>query len=198
MNIDDALQFTQGLIENHTKKPLNDSRMNVLRGCLEGKSYKEIYDLYKISEDYSKEIGSDLWKTLSEIFCVKVTKSNLRNIIEKHLPTEQPKIYDSEISPKCNNELRDFVGRDTAITDINNLINEGRKIIIIQAAGGVGKTTLAKQYLTRFDLILPLEMAKEQENITAVESIVEEWLKQHFQVLPIATARQRARAERTP
>jgi ferritin-like metal-binding protein YciE len=184
MNIDDALKFTQGLIENHIKKPLNDSQMNVLRGCLEGKSYKEIYDLYKIGEDYSKEIGSDLWKKLSAALKIKITKTNLRNVIEQHLSPEKQKISNLEIFPKCNDEIRDFVGRDAAITDINNLVNEGRKIIVIQAAGGVGKTTLAKQYLTKFDLFLPLEMAKEQENITAVESVVEEWLKQHFQEEP--------------
>ncbi len=184
MNIDDALKFTQSLIENHTKKPLNDSQILVLRGCLEGKSYKEIYNLYKIGEDYSKEIGSDLWKKLSAALKIKITKTNLRNVIEQHLPTEPQKISNSQISPKCNDEIRDFVGRDAAITDINNLVKEGRKIIVIQAAGGVGKTTLAKQYLTKFDLILPLEMAKDKETITAVESVVEEWLKQHFQEEP--------------
>ncbi|MEA5576542.1 tetratricopeptide repeat protein [Anabaena sp. UHCC 0451] len=185
MNIDDALKFTQSLIENHTKKLLNDSQMTVLRGCLEGKSYREIYDLYKISEDYSKEIGSDLWKILSEVLGVKVTKNNLRNVIEQHLPSEKQKISDSKILPKCNDELRDFVGRDAAINDINDRINEGKKIIVIKAAGGVGKSTLAKQYLYQnFELVLPLEMAKDTENITAVESVVEEWLKQHFKEEP--------------
>ncbi|MEA5516428.1 NB-ARC domain-containing protein [Nodularia sp. UHCC 0506] len=185
MNIDNALTFTKGLIENHTKKPLNDSQVTVLKGCLEGKLYREIDNLYNFSEDYSKEIGSDLWKILSEALGVRVTKTNLRTVIEQHLPLEKQKISDSAILPKCNDELRDFVGRDAAITDINNLVNqEDRKIIIIQAAGGVGKTTLAKQYLTQFDLVLPLEMAKDKENITAVESVVEEWLKQYFQEEP--------------
>ncbi|MBD2294737.1 tetratricopeptide repeat protein [Anabaena sphaerica FACHB-251] len=73
----------------------------------------------------------------------------------------------------------------TAITDINTLISERHKIIVIQAAGGVGKTTLAKQYLYKnFDLVLPLEMAKDTENITAVESEIETWLKQYFQEEP--------------
>ncbi|MGM3309017.1 tetratricopeptide repeat protein [Anabaena sp. WFMT] len=186
MNTDDALKFTQSLIENHTKKPLNDSQMTVLRGCLEGKLYREIDNLYNFSEDYSKEIGSNLWKILSEVLGVKVTKNNLSNVIKQHLSTEKQKISDSESSPKCNDELRDFVGRDTAINDINDLINEGEKIIVIQASGGVGKSTLAKQYLNTqgFELVLPLEMAKDKENITAVESVVEEWLKQHFQEEP--------------
>ncbi|MTJ51762.1 tetratricopeptide repeat protein [Anabaena sp. UHCC 0253] len=186
MNIDDALKFTQSLIENHTKKPLNDSQMTVLRGCLEGKLYREIDNLYNFSEDYSKEIGFDLWKILSKILGVKVTKNNFRTVIEQKLQTEKKKISNYEISQKCNEELRDFVGRDTAINDINNLIKEGEKIIVIQAAGGVGKSTLAKQYLNiqGFELVLPLEMAKDKENITAVESVIEEWLKQHFQEEP--------------
>jgi hypothetical protein len=38
-------------------------------------------------------------------------------------------------------------------------------------AGGVGKTTLAREYLKTqgFDLILDLPMAKEKENITAID-----------------------------
>jgi tetratricopeptide (TPR) repeat protein len=59
-------------------------------------------------------------------------------------------------------------------------------MIVIQAPGGIGKTTLAKQYLDNhgFDLVLSLEMVRETENITSIESIVDEWLKQYFQEEP--------------
>jgi len=59
-------------------------------------------------------------------------------------------------------------------------------VIVIQGEGGVGKTTLAQQYLQTqgFELVLELLMAKETQNITAVEHVVEEWLKQDFQEEP--------------
>ncbi|WP_414549864.1 NB-ARC domain-containing protein [Anabaena sp. CCY 0017] len=186
MNIDNGLKFAQGLIENHTTKPLSDSQMTVLRGSLEDKSYKEIYDAYKISVYYSREIGPLLWEKLSAALGVKVTKRNLRSVIERHLPPEKQQIFNVENLPRCNDEIIYIVGRDEAISDINTLVSQRNKIILIQAAGGVGKSTLAKEYLNTqgFELVLQLEMAKDKENITAVESVVEEWLKQDFQEEP--------------
>ena len=93
---------------------------------------------------------------------------------------------------EVSNELKvtecksNFVGRENAIAHLNTRINQGAKVILIQAPGGVGKTTLAQEYLKSqgFDLILELLMAKEKENITLVESVIEEWLKRDFQEEP--------------
>ncbi|GAX36139.1 tetratricopeptide repeat protein [Nodularia sp. NIES-3585] len=186
MNIDDAVKFTQSVIENHSKQPLNDCPMAVLRGSLQGDSYSAIAKSYKFDKDYTKTVGSDLWKKLSAALGVKVTKNNLRSVIERHLPPEQQQIFNAENLPRCNDEIIYIVGRDEAISDINTLVSQRHKIILIQAAGGVGKSTLAKEYLNTqgFELVLQLEMAKDKENITAVESVVEEWLKQDFQEEP--------------
>ncbi|MBD2667181.1 TPR repeat-containing protein [Richelia sinica FACHB-800] len=185
MNINNAVNFTQSLIAKHTQKPLNDSQMAVLRGSLEGKTYPTIAVESNLSDEYAREIGSELWAALSTALERKVTKNNLISVIKQNLPPDQQKISNSEILTKCNEEARNFVGRNAAINDINDRINEGIKIIVIQASGGVGKTTLAKQYLYKnFDLVLPLEMAKDTENITAVESEIETWLKQYFHEEP--------------
>jgi len=79
-----------------------------------------------------------------------------------------------------------FVGRAGAIADLQQLERQGLKMVVIQAAGGVGKTTLARQYLRSqaFEVVLELLMAKEKANITAVESVVEEWLKKDLQEEP--------------
>jgi len=84
------------------------------------------------------------------------------------------------------NKHSNFFGRDDDLARLNTLINQHQKMIVIQAPGGLGKTTLARQYLDnqRFDLVLYLEMAREAENITSVESVVEEWLKQYFEEEP--------------
>lgn len=81
---------------------------------------------------------------------------------------------------------RNFVGRENAIKHLNTLIRQGSKIILIQAAGGIGKTTLAEQFLYSqgFELVLKLPMAKEKENIQLVESVIEGWLKQDFEEEP--------------
>jgi tetratricopeptide (TPR) repeat protein len=81
---------------------------------------------------------------------------------------------------KAETELDpNFVGRDHAIDDLNKLVSKGAKIIVIQARGGVGKTTLARKYLQQeFDLFLEFPIAKETKDIASVESLIEEKLRQ--------------------
>ncbi len=91
-----------------------------------------------------------------------------------------------ETTPKPAEFEPSFVGREGAVAYLNTIVKRGEKVILIQAAGGVGKTTLAQEYLKTqgFEVILELLMAKEKENITTVESVVEEWLKKDFQEEP--------------
>ncbi|MGB6298925.1 MAG: NB-ARC domain-containing protein [Rivularia sp. (in: cyanobacteria)] len=71
-----------------------------------------------------------------------------------------------------------FIGRSDAIARIDSLVDIGSKVIVIQGEGGLGKTTLAQQYLhSQFDVVLELLMAKETQNITSAQRVVEEWLK---------------------
>ena len=72
-----------------------------------------------------------------------------------------------------------FVGRAGAIADLNVLVERGAKVIVIQARGGVGKTTLARKYLQQeFGSFLEFPIAKETKDIASIESLIEEKLKQ--------------------
>jgi tetratricopeptide (TPR) repeat protein len=101
-------------------------------------------------------------------------------IQETELPVVSTAIAHSSI-PNQN-----FVGREGAIASLNTRINQGAKITVIQASGGIGKTTLARQYLNSqgFDLVLEIPIAKEKENITPIENAIEECLKRDFEEEP--------------
>ncbi|WP_088892330.1 tetratricopeptide repeat protein [Leptolyngbya ohadii] len=72
-----------------------------------------------------------------------------------------------------------FVGRGEAIADLNLLVERGAKVIVIQARGGVGKTTLARKYLQQeFGSYLEFPIAKETKDIASIESLLEEKLRQ--------------------
>jgi hypothetical protein len=201
MDIEAFIRLANGLILSQTGKPLNDLQSAVLRGALQRQTYCKIAESFPCNESYAKDVGSFLWKKLSDALAVKVRKDNVRSVLEQYLHTKKrtfedlskpnislsqnkATVCDSLNLQKNDDEFSCFVGREDAISDLNALVKQGRKVIVIQAIGGAGKTTLAKQYLKQFDLILPLEMAKETENITAVESEVEKWLKLRFQEEP--------------
>ncbi|MDJ1184908.1 tetratricopeptide repeat protein [Roseofilum casamattae] len=71
-----------------------------------------------------------------------------------------------------------FVGREQAIMDIDNLVRQGARCICILSPGGVGKTVLAEQYLQqRFQTVVRFDIAKERQNVSSAESLVEEKLR---------------------
>ncbi|NJR75663.1 MAG: ATP-binding protein [Scytonema sp. CRU_2_7] len=101
--------------------------------------------------------------------CEAVGLTNWQDIVEhSQIPITEPDT--------------DFVGREEAIAQLNNMVKGGAKIIVIQGEGGVGKTKLARKYfdsqgLAFLELWMPTMDAK---NIISVESVVEEWLWRDF------------------
>ncbi|MBD3562555.1 tetratricopeptide repeat protein, partial [Planktothrix sp. FACHB-1355] len=163
-----------------------------------------------------QDIGPKLWKLVSEALGEKVSKTNFEAALERRWreslaeakkdrkdqslegvagitpeakgqkSAEGENFSGSEQEETINNNKVIFIGREKAIADLNSLVRQGAKIILIQGEGGVGKTLLSWEYLTSagFDLIMETWMAKEMQQITSAKSVVEEWLKRHFNEEP--------------
>ena len=153
--------------------------------------------IQKQMENIGESISSNtvrriLTKQNVEEYAIKLLFKTL-NIPYKHNVDVILALKDISSAKSCHQEFfpvenkhSNFFGRDNDLARLNTLINQHQKMIVIQAPGGLGKTTLARQYLDNqgFDLVLSLEIAKEPDNITSVESVVEEWLKQYFEEEP--------------
>jgi tetratricopeptide (TPR) repeat protein len=170
----EALEWLDQRVFTQTGDRLSELQRTLIEQVWQGRTYPEIADRYGCTEGHAKDVGSDLWKLLSEIFGERITKKNLRVCLLRHFNTPQ-------IKP--DSEATGFVGRDGAIAHLTTLTTQSHKIIVIQGEGGLGKTTLAQNYLQAqgFEVVLELLMAKDAQNITPAERVVEEWLKQDFQ-----------------
>lgn len=191
MDIKVALEFANELVFAQTGKYLDDLQTAIFREAWQGKSFTEIAESYPCNESYAKAVGSQLWKLLSSALGEKVTKKSLRTALERRArsqPSRQipnpPAGVAQRVQPLVTEP--NFVGRESAIADLKTLSSQGKKVILVQAEGGMGKTTLACHYFNSqgFDLVLPLFMAKERQNITSAKSVIEEWLKRYFDEEP--------------
>ncbi len=181
MNVDQALLLVDEILATNARTSLNDLQYVILKSAWQGKTYGIIADEYGCTEGHAKDVGYLLWQILSELLEKKVTKNNFRTIIEQYFIAKQNLFKQSDALEQ--KESSQFLGRQESLADLENLVAQHHKIIVIQGEGGVGKTTLARHFLDtgNFDLVLEVLMAKETQNIVSVQSLVEEWFYKDLQ-----------------
>lgn len=83
MNLEEVLKVADKIIFTKTGQHLDDLQEAVLRGTLQREKYKEIAKDFDCSESRVREVGSDLWKILSEELGEDISKSNFRSAMER-------------------------------------------------------------------------------------------------------------------
>lgn len=186
MDAEAALVWVDTLVFTKTGERLSALQRTIIQQVWQGRKYLEIAEYYGATEGHIKDVGSQLWKLLSKELGEKITKINCRSALERYLHSTNFKTNVFNATCLKQTEDRNFVGRKEALAHLDTLVSQGSKIIVIQGEGGLGKTTLAQQYLHTqgFELVLELLMAKETQNITSAQRVVEEWLKQDFNEEP--------------
>jgi tetratricopeptide (TPR) repeat protein len=187
MNAENVVTWLNYLVIAKTSKSLSDLERIILSQAWEGKKYVDIALHYGCTEGHVKDVSSALWKFLSQTLGEKITKTNFRSAIAHHITPVDQQQPDLPIFPiQSQSPVTLFLGRARAIADLNQLIANGAKVVVIQGEGGVGKTRLAQQYLQSqgVERVLELLIAQEPQNLISAERVVEEWLQQDFGVEP--------------
>ncbi|MGC1309407.1 MAG: tetratricopeptide repeat protein [Phormidesmis sp.] len=193
MGIEAAIEYADRLLYERTGRHLSDLQSSIIQQSWQGRTYGQVASAVGYSEGHIKDVASQLWRVLSDALGERITKGNLRsrliNRIKRTLKNAatlregdaQPSLQTYPQPEQRNNPA--FLGRESALCTLHSL-SQVHRIMVIQGEGGIGKTTLAQQYCQQFGRVLELLMAKESANITPVESVVEEWLRQNFNEEP--------------
>lgn len=154
MTVDDAVAVAYRLLRaNNGATNLSDVQLIVLRSCWMGLSYVEIAERSGYEYDYIRQVGSQLWQSLSKATGEKVSKNTVRSVLEYYYAAYQNNTTISAIAPLPILNAQDwgdaidtslFYGRTTELTTLNQWINHDRcRLVAILGMGGMGKTALS-------------------------------------------------------
>lgn len=205
----DAVELADSLVYTVTGRHLNDLQRTILHQVWQGRKYLDIARGAGYTEGHIKDVAYQLWRLLSRVTGEKITKATVKSALKRYLrtrplgrsdppldplpdlkPESRPSslVADSgvDVSTADADTHPGFVGRQVALAHLQTLVAQGHRALVIQGEGGLGKTTLAQHFVAQqpVDLTLELLMAKDTADITPVQWVVEEWLRQDFGVEP--------------
>jgi hypothetical protein len=170
MTEQEALTLVDNLLHsaNHRQR-LNDIQSVVLQETWAGRSYADIAQQLGYQHDYIKQVGSQLWRSLSQAIGEPVSKRNLQAVLRRYQQNTDSLSSSGRVAERyfhqCQQDwgeaidVSQFYGRQEALQTLETWILENScRAIGIFGLGGMGKTALsvklAQQVQSQYDCVI--------------------------------------------
>ena len=85
MNAEDAIALVETLLQlHHLASKLSNLQSLILQRTWEGKTYRAIAEESGYQHDYVKQVGSQLWRLVSQAVGQSVSKHNIRSVLHRY------------------------------------------------------------------------------------------------------------------
>lgn len=164
MTVEQALSFVDTLLQPES---INHVQELVFRGAWEEQVYEEMATESGYDADYLRDVGSKLWKSLSQALGEKVTKNNFRSVLRRRVE-EKPSLLSTNVcSTSLTNSLNwnvaidpsDTWGRESELAILEQWIEEENcHLLAVMGMAGIGKSSLVakltERVRDRFDFVV--------------------------------------------
>lgn len=162
MEFEQALQLVNEVLLAEKNRHLSDPETTILQGTWRGISYDEMAAGSQYSINYlMRDVGPNLWRSLSEILGEKVSKSNCRTVLEHYQSSgkrsrnttiakeKQPAIAQHPQRKDWGEapDISSFYGRVEELCTLDRWIRQEEcRLVCLWGMGGMGKTALSRQF----------------------------------------------------
>jgi hypothetical protein len=165
MTVEKAIALVEQLLE---RGRLTKVQEIVFRSTWEGKTYLEMAQEVKYDPGYLKDVGYELWRSLSVALGEKVTKNNLHGVLKRSAQRQKDTNAPSTLNfqPFTSHaswgeaiDVSQFYGRTTELETLSQwIVRDRTRVITLLGMGGVGKTALsvklAQQLQDEFEYVI--------------------------------------------
>ncbi|MBN4000491.1 NB-ARC domain-containing protein [Nostoc sp. LPT] len=163
MTVEEAIALVEQLLE---RGRLTKVQEIVFRQSWAGQTYLDMAVESDYDCGYIKDIGSELWRSLSQALREKVTKNNLQGVLKRTVQRQNDINASLNFQPFTNYtnwgeaiDVSQFYGRTTELETLSQwIVRDRARVVTLLGMGGMGKTALsvklAEQLQGEFEYVI--------------------------------------------
>jgi WD40 repeat protein len=179
MTLEEAIALIEQLLERGRLTKIQEI---VFRYSWEGKTYLEMAKEVTYDPGHIKDVGSELWQSLSKALGEKVTKNNLHGVLKRNAQQQNHTTASSTPNDQISTSQTDwgeaidvshFYGRTTELETLREWIMRDRcRIVALLGMGGMGKTALSVKLAEQLQGEFEYVIWRSLQNAPPVEEIL--------------------------